>query len=191
MRPPAAFASRLLRLTPAALLPAGLLVSGCQDLDRFTTAPSESYCGSVTLSSEFRTGLSPKVQMRLQLDATQLDGDLSPGVLWTYEAPDGSTPAVRLLERAPLRRIPKLENDPLSQLDLGEGRDQNRIFAATPSDEAEEALLVFLTLRNDDGVEVRLLRPGLAPLGSKPAPAGRTPIFGLFTLYKRVGTCEF
>jgi len=172
-------------------LPALLSLAGCTELDRYSTAPSESYCGAVTLSSGFRTGLSPRVQMRLQLNAAELDTELSPGVVWTYEAAAGDQPERRLLDRAPIRRIPKLENDVLAQPDLGSGRDHTRVFAVTPSDAKEESLLAVLSLRSDDGVEVRLLRPGLAGIGSKPAPAGRNPVFGLFTLYKQVGTCGF
>ncbi|APR87261.1 hypothetical protein A7982_12610 [Minicystis rosea] len=164
---------------------------GCTELDRYSTAPSESYCGAVTLSSSFRTGLSPRVQMRLQLDAAELDGEISPGVVWTFEAASGEQPARRLLDRAPLRRIPKLASDPLAQPDLGEGRDHSRVFALTPTDDDEEPLLAVLSLRSDDGVEVRLLRPGLAGTAAKPPPPGRRPLFGLFTLYKQIGTCGF
>lgn len=164
---------------------------GCTEIDRYSTAPSESYCGAITLSSNFRAGLSPRVQMRLQLDAAELDGEASPGVVWTFEAAAGEEPDRRLLDRAPLRRIPKLANDPLSQLELGDGRDHSRIFAVTPVDAEEEPLLAILSLRSDEGIEVRLLRPGLAGTASKPAPPGRRPLFGLFTLYKQIGTCGF
>jgi len=177
------------RLTPLGLV--CLVCVGCTELDRYSTAPSESYCGAVTLGSSFRTGLSPRVQMRFHLNAAELDGELSPGVAWTFEAAAGDQPERRLLDRAPLRRIPKLENDALAQLDLGSGRDHSRIFAVTPSLAGEEPLLAILSLRSDDGVEVRLLRPGLAGAGSKPPPVGHQPVFGLFTLYKQVGTCGF
>jgi hypothetical protein len=129
--------------------------------------------------------------MRLQLNAPELEGELSPGVIWTFEAAAGDQPERRLLDRAPIRRIPTLESDALSQPDLGSGRDHTRVFAVTPSDTGQEALLAVLSLRSDDGVEVRLLRPGLAGVGSKPPPDGRQPVFGLFTLYKQVGTCGF
>lgn len=172
-------------------LAASVACVACTELDRYSTAPSESYCGAVTLSGSFRAGLSPRVQMRLQLNAAELDGELSPGVVWTFEAAAGDQPERRLLDRAPLRRIPKLENDALAQLDLGAGRDHSRIFAVTPSIAVEEPLLAVLSLRSDDGVEVRLLRPGLAGIGSKPPPAGHQPVFGLFTIYRQVGTCGF
>jgi hypothetical protein len=164
---------------------------GCTNLDHYSTAPSESYCGAVTLSSTFRTDLSPRVQMRLQLNASEIDTQISPGVVWTFEAEDGEKPSVRLLDRAPLRRIPKIENDPLSVLDLGDGRDTSRIFAVTPSDPGDDPLLAVLSLRSDDGVEVRLLRPGLADIGAQKQPPGKRPLFGNFLLYKQVGTCGF
>jgi len=177
----------------ARLVALGLAVigMGCTEIDRYSTAPSESYCGAVTLSSNFRTGLSPRVQMRLQLDAAELDGEVSPGVVWTFEAAAGDQPERRLLDRAPLRRIPKIANDPLSQLELGDGRDHSRIFALTPADAQEDSLLAVVSLRSDEGVEVRLVRPGLAGTASKPAPPGRSPVFGLFTLYRQLGTCGF
>jgi hypothetical protein len=182
---PARLARRL------ALLGLAAAGSSCTDLDRYSTAPSESYCGPVTLSSSFRSGFSPVVQMRLQLDAAELDGEISPGVMWTYEAAVGEVAERRLLNRAPLRRIPKLANDPLSMLDIGAGRDHTRMFAVTPADSDEDPLLAILSLRSDDGVEVRLLRPGIAGTATKPAAPGRQPVFGLFTLYKQVGTCGF
>lgn len=182
-----------LRAPLASLAPVALaaLALGCNDLNRYSTAPSESYCGSVTLSSAFRAGLSPRVQMRVQLDAAELDTEQSPGVVWTFEAGARDEPTHRLLNRAPLRRIPKIESDPIAALDLGGGRDHTRIFAVTPSDAEEDPLLAILSLRSDDGIEVRLLRPGLGGTGTKAPPTGKRPIFGVFTLTKQIGTCGF
>jgi hypothetical protein len=167
---------------PAALALA-LALAGCADLGSYSTIPGQPYCGAVTASSTFRTGLGPGVQMRLTLDASQLDGDASPGSLWTFD----TASSARLLDAAPLRRIPTLENDPLSQLSLGDGRDPSRIFALTPASAAEEPLLGVLSLRSDDGVDLRLLRPGLGGV----EPEGSQPVFGLFTLYRQAGTCGF
>lgn len=181
-----------LRFAATSLAVLALAGLGCTDLNRYSTAPSESYCGAVTLSNAFRAGLSPRVQMRLQIDAAELDSEVSPGVVWTFEAAAGEDePDRRLLNRAPLRRIPKLAGDPIGSIDLGEGREHTRIFAVSPSDTEEEPLLAILSLRSDDGIEVRLLRPGLAGTASKPVPDNRKPIFGLFTLYKQIGTCGF
>ena len=163
--------------------------AGCTDNSSFTTAEGESYCGAVTLSGKFRTGLSPQVQMRLLLDASKLDGEESPGKIWTFE---NTRPEKRLLTAAPLRRIPTLENDALWHLDFGDGREQNRIFAVTPTDPEIDSLLVFLSLKSDDSVEVRLLRPGIvADEGEEKPPSGKRPVFGLFPLYKRKGSCGF
>jgi hypothetical protein len=170
---------------PAALLALALALAGagCADPGSYSTTPGEPYCGAVTASSSFRTGLGPGVQMRLGLDASQLDGEASPGTVWTFD----TASRARLLDAAPLRRIPTLDNDPLSQLSLGEGRDPSRVFALTPASSAEAPFLAVLSLRSDDGVDVRLLRPGLA--GAQ--PEGSQPVFGLFTLYKQAGTCGF
>ena len=106
------------RLLPLALLSAGL---GCTDLDHFSTGPGDAYCGSVTLGGSFRTGLSPRVQMRLRLDASALDGVGSPGSISTFEAA-GPEIDRRLLTDAPLRRLPAMDSDPLSRPDFGDGR---------------------------------------------------------------------
>lgn len=165
------------RLTALALAAAGL---GCQSIDRYSTAPGESYCGAVTSDPTFSTGLDPNARMRLQLDGSLFDGDASPGTLWTEE------PTRHLVDGAPLRRIPTLANDPLGTPDLGGGRDHTRVFALTPASAGESPLLGVVSLRSDDGVEVRLLRPGLDG-----APSGQAPLFGLFTLGKQAGTCGF
>lgn len=173
-----------LRLAALGLAAAAL---GCNALGRYTTGPGESYCGTVTASGAFRAGLAEGAVMRLSLDAAQLDGDRSPGSVWTLEAASAGSPERRLLDGAPLRRIPTLDGDPLSMPDLGGGRDHTRVFALTPAPAGEDPLLSAVSLRSDDGVEVRLLRPGL----DGAAPPGRGPIFGLFTLQKQAGACGF
>jgi hypothetical protein len=40
-------------------------------------------------------------------------------------------------------------------------------------------------------VEVRLLRPGLAEAAPGTLPRGKKPVFGVFPLFKKVGTCGF
>jgi hypothetical protein len=171
----------------AAIAVVAWAASGCSTLDRYSTGAGESLCGSVTSTASFRTGLAAGARMRLTLDASQLDGDTSPGSVWTYEPADAENPARKLATGAPLRRIPALENDPLSSPDLGGGRDHTRLFALTPALQTEEPLLAVLSLRSDDGVEVRLLRPGVATA----AVEGQAAIFGLFTLAKQAGTCGF
>ncbi|WP_437534186.1 hypothetical protein WME79_08810 [Sorangium sp. So ce726] len=183
-----------LRLAPLALTGAMSAggAAGCDDLSRFSTADGEAYCGAITLGGAFRTGLSPRVQMRLTLDADALDGPEPPGALWTYEAPDGATSERRLLDGAPLRPLGALAHDPLSRLEFGEGRERNAIYAVDASEAEAESMLAVLSLRTDESVEVRLLRPGRAPLASGEAEAaGQRQVFGNFRLTRRTGTCGF
>jgi hypothetical protein len=166
---------------------AALGLAACSSLGQYSTGPGESYCGGTPADAVFSTGLAAGAAMRLTLDATLIDTEDTPGTVWTLEPPAGSTPSRRLVDGAPLRRVPALENDPLGTPDLGSGRDHTRVFALTPAPAGEAPLISVLSLRSDGGVEVRLLRPGLN--GSP--PPGQAPLFGLFTLYKQASTCGF
>ncbi len=166
--------------------------AGCDDTSHFSNIPGESYCGAITLGSSFRMGFSPRVQMRLTLDASLIDGPNSPGVLSTYEAATGDQPEQRLIDNAELRLFPAMAHDPLSRLTLSDAQMRNAIFAISPADPDAESLIAVLSLRTDDRIEVRLLRPGSqnadenAGINEK-----RKPLFGIFTLSKRQGTCGF
>ncbi|MDC0746502.1 hypothetical protein [Polyangium mundeleinium] len=172
----------------AQILVAGAVLAGCNDVARFSTDAQHAYCGAITLGSPFREGLSPRVQMRLTLDATRLDGDDAPGRLWTFEAATETRPERRLLDGAELRPIRPLAHDPLSQFEMGEGRVRNTLFAVSPSEPLAEGMLAFLSLRSDGGVEVRLVRAGSE---DAEADEGRRPIFGMFSLVRREGQCGF
>lgn len=176
--------SRAIRAVLAVTL--GLTCAACNDLRAFTTEPGEAYCGAITRGSAFRAGMSPRVQMRLEIDAEALEGPDSPGRLSTYEAETTDLPERRLFREATLRPIPPLAHDPLSQIEIGEGRERNAIYEITPNDATAAGVLVFLSLRTDAGIEVRLLRPG----NETNDPAHKL-IFGLFSLVKREGTCGF
>lgn len=171
----------------AVALAAGAGAVACEDLTSFSTAPGESYCGSITLGAAFRRGFTPKAQMRLTLDAEKIDGDESPGALTTREVKDGGE-ELRLLTDAPLRPIPPLAHDVLSRPSLGEGRVRTAIYAVTPGDPDAEALLAAVSLRSDGDVEVRLVRAGASD-DAAALPEGRKPLFGLFTLKRRKGPC--
>jgi hypothetical protein len=170
------------------ILLACLSCTGCDDFSRFSTRPSEAYCGAITLGSAFRAGLSPRVQMRLQLDADALDGPDSPGRVATFEAPTSELPERRMLDEALLRPIPPLAHDPLSRFEMGDGRERNAVYAVSPRDPVAAGMLAFLSLRSDDGIEVRLLRPGT---DAAVDDDNRKLIFGLFSLVKREGSCGF
>lgn len=169
----------------------------CSDLEHFSNGKGDAYCGAITLGGTFRTGFSPRVQMRLRVDASQLDGPGPAGTLSTFEAADGVRPERRLLDEAVLQRVPALEHDPLSQLDFGEGRLRNVIFGVTPADPASpealpaESIVTIVSFLTDDRVEVRLLRPGVIGTGADPVPDGRRPLFGVFPLSRQVGQCGF
>ncbi|MBK9265780.1 MAG: hypothetical protein IPM54_39080 [Polyangiaceae bacterium] len=160
--------------------------TACDDFSRFSTRPDEAYCGAITLGSAFRAGLSPRVQMRLELDADALDGPDSPGRVSTFEAPTSELPARRMLDEAILRPIPPLAHDPLSRIEMGEGRERNAVYSVSPREPTATAMLAFLSLRSDEGIEVRLLRPG-----TNEDDDHRKLIFGLFSLAKREGSCGF
>lgn len=164
---------------------------GCTDLDRFSTGKGESYCGAITATEAFRAGFGPEVRMRLSLDAARLDGPGSPGKVSTFEPGDGTRPDLRLVDGADLRRIEAMENDVISRPDLGEGRLRTSLFAVTPADPAAEGVLAVVSLRSDETVEVRLLRPGVDPASAVPAPEGRRQLFGVFSLSRQAGTCGF
>jgi hypothetical protein len=169
---------------------AGLLLGGCSDWSRYSTKSGEAYCGAVTVASEFREGLSPRVQLRLTLDAEALELGEPAGQLTTREDLGDGSPPRHLLDHAELRPIAPLAHDPLSRLDFGEGRERNAVYAVSPSDPDASALLAIVSLKSDDQVEVRLLRPG----GDAPPSAtdpGRRSIFGVFPLARRAGTCGF
>jgi hypothetical protein len=164
----------------------------CEDKSDFSTGPGESYCGAVVLGGNFRTGFSTRVQMRLKLDAEALDDAVgSPGAVSTFEAADEVAPERRLLDSAPLRPIPPLLHDPLSHAEFGDGRERNAIFAVSPADADAESILAVLSLRTDDRVEVRLLRPGAPDPGDGSVPDGRRTLFGIFMLERTSGECGF
>jgi hypothetical protein len=164
---------------------------GCTNLDRFTTGPGEAYCGAITIGAPFREGLSPRVQMRLTLDASALDGPSAPGTLSTFEAAALGQAEERTFTDAALRPMAPLAHDAMSHLEFGDGRERNAVFAVSPTDEAAEAMLAVVSLKSDDTVEVRLLRPGMAASTTAPTPAGRRPIFGLFSLTRQSNRCGF
>lgn len=176
-------------ITAIALCALALTQAGCEDLSRFSTGANESYCGAITLGAAFRRGFTPGTQMRLTLDAAKIDGDESPGMLWTQELEGGADAGYfHLLSASPLRPIPQVAHDVLSRPDLGEGRQRTAVYAVTPTDPEAESLFAFVSLRTDGDVEVRLLRAGASDDASS-LPEGRRPLFGLFTLHRTPGIC--
>jgi hypothetical protein len=165
-----------------------LATMACDRISSFDTGPDEAFCGQITLASGYRTGFTPRVQMRMTFDSSKVDNDESPGTLTTFDA--GQETGPQLLAKAPLRPIPPLSHDPLSELEFGDGRDFNLIYAVSPTSPEAESALAVVSLRADDAVGVRLIRPGKD--GADPAaPAGQEPLFGLFLLRRQDGDCGF
>lgn len=170
----------------AAALALAAGATGCEDRDAFTTAEGESYCGAITLGRAFREGIGPRMQMRLELDAAALDGASSPGRVWAWEAGGAVSSSRALLDGVPLEPIAPLAHDALGDLEFGEGRERNALYAVRPDDPAAEGMFAVLSLRSDGRVEVRLLRAGVRGEG---APEERSPLFGVFLLERRRGDC--
>lgn len=150
------------------------LATGCKDVSSYSTKAGESYCGSVVQGPFVRAGFEPDVQLSMTFDAEKTS--TSPGVISTSDG---------LLDRAPLRAFLKLESDPLSTLDFGEGRRKNYLFVTDPK--RGSAVTVVVSLMESQSVEVRLVRGGRPDYA--PDAASDPPLFGVFPLDRKKGAC--
>lgn len=175
----------------------GGLVS-CHDLSRFNTEGAAAYCGAIvgtpssTPGQGFNVGFipngaPPNLALRLRLDTSALT--TRPGSLTSNDAVNGFCKPARLFDEAPLRAIPELLHDALSQADLGEGR-QHTFFTWVDST-CETSMLAVVSLLTNGAVEVRLLRPGpdLPPMANVDESKG--PGFALFYLQRSETGCGF
>jgi hypothetical protein len=155
-----------------------MALAGCRDVSRFSTREGV-FEGQVVQGSFVRTGnIAEDVRMCLTFDADHLqDG---PGVLTTSDGRFTATP---------LRPIPQIWHDPLSQLGFGDGRVQNLVYAAAPNGEREDALVV-ISLMQSGRVEVRLVRGAPPADAAAPPPSSGAPLFGVFNLEKRHEACS-
>jgi hypothetical protein len=174
-----ALALALVLVTSAAL--AGTM--GCRSVSRFSTK-SDHYEGDVAKGSFVRSGLGEAVRMCVLLDAEHLQD--APGHLTTS---DGRFRATTL------RPIPQIWHDPLSTLSFGEARVQNLVYVAspiaTPAAPDTQDVMVVLSLMDEGGIEVRLVRGAPQADAGVPMPAQAPPMFGIFTLDRREGACSF
>lgn len=170
------------------LLPSLLLPLGCRDLDRFDTNGSSAYCGASS-GTPFTEGLTPngsqRLTMRLKLDTSQLT--TYPGAITTGDASDGLCAPAPLFQDAPLRAIPALLHDALSNLEFGTGRDYN--FFAWVDSTCQGTQLAVVSLMQNDDVELRLFKPapGAVNEGGAAVAAG----FGVFALDRSSDGCGF
>jgi hypothetical protein len=171
----------------AAALVGSLGLAGCDDVSSFSTGEGESYCGAITLGRSFRQGLGPRVQMRLALDASRIDAQGSPGRVWVWEPASTVQPGRSIVAGATLDPFAPIAHDALGDLEIGEGRDRNAIYAVRPEG-AAEGMIAVLSLRTDGRVEVRLLRAGAVGVE---ATADRTQLYGVFLLDRRRGDCGY
>ena len=177
-------------IRPLATASFALLFGGCDPLANFDLEPTEAFCGHIASASRYRQGFSPRVQMRLRIDTMKIGTDDTVGTMTTFD-PDAGRSA-RMLNGSALRPITAMSHDPLSRLEFGDGRERNMIYAVTPDNHDAESLLAVVSLRHDDRVEIRLLRPGKKLTSSgQPSGANHRPIFGLFTLTRQAGDCGF
>lgn len=151
-----------------------VLGAGCKDVSSYSTKAGESYCGSVVQGPFVRAGFAPDVQLSMTFDAEKTS--TSPGVISTSDG---------LLEQAPLRAFVKLESDPLSTLDFGEGRRKNYLFVTDPK--RGSAVTVVVSLMESESVEVRLVRGGRPDYA--PDAASDPPLFAVFPLDRKKGAC--
>jgi len=167
------FSSLLLLAVPLAV--------GCRDAGRYSTK-GDHYEGDIAKGSFVRSGLGEDAKLCLVLDAEHLqDG---PGTITSSDGRFRSTP---------LRPIPQIWHDPLSTLSFGDGRRQNLVYVATPLADAGDGgdIMVVLSLMNEGGVEIRMVRSAPQTDGGAPTASSTPPVFGVFTLDRREGTCSF
>jgi hypothetical protein len=154
-----------------------LFAAACRDVSSFSTGDGRSFEGQIVEGSFVRAGLEASARMCMTFDTDHLqDG---PGAMTTT---DGR------FTKTPLRPIPQIWHDPLSTLAFGDGRVQNMVYAATPTGETEDVLVV-ISLMQSGRIEVRLVRGAPQADAAAPAPATGGPLFGVFTLEKRKVPC--
>lgn len=156
-----------------------LLGSGCDDPDRFSTEPGESFCGAIVQGTFVRSSFGPAVQMRLTFDAARIES--GPGSLSTSDG---------LLVEAPLRPLAPFFHDALSSLQFGEGRERSLLYFVDPA-AGGPPLTAFVSLMEGGDVEVRLLRAAEPPPPDTPPEVAPAPLFGVFPLKRRTSTCGF
>jgi len=160
---------------------------GCKSTKRFSSKAGDHYEGNVVKGNFVRTGVSEDIKMCAIIDADHFQD--TPGFISTS---DGR------FRQAALRPIPQIWHDPLSTLSFGDGRVQNMVFMATPEpgdaaaavSDAQDVLVV-MSLMEEGGLEVRLVRGAPQSDSGVPVPPQAAPVFGVFTLDRQEGTCTF
>jgi len=182
---------RCVRLCSLVAALGALASSACRSLDRFDAEQPAAYCGGVVGASAFQagfipTGSPPSLELRLHLDTSALT--TRPGTLSTNDAGTGICGKNALFTDATLRAIPEVLHDALSQLEFGEGHEQD--FFAWVDSTCKGTMLAVVSLLSNGSVEVRLLKP--APdLPPPTTDAADLSGFALFYMQKNPGGCGF
>jgi hypothetical protein len=179
--------------------------SGCDALSEFDTRDDAVYRGEVIgsdsedgQSSFIREGFPSHTRMDMTFDPSRASAYADPGeplepagTIDTYVCGVDDTPcpdAERMpgsFRKSALELIPNLTNDALSEYDFpGGGRLRSYIFVSrfVLADElapTQGAAMVFVSLMDNGGVELRVISPAeLASDGSVASPG----LFGVFVL---------
>jgi hypothetical protein len=169
-----------------------LTLASCRSLDRFDTEKPAAYCGSIIGGSAFesgfiRKGAPPSLELKLELDTSSLTD--RPGALSSNDGAVGFCRPAPLFDEAPLRAIPELLHDALSQADLGQGHEHD--FFAWVDSACEGTMLAVVSLLTNGAVEVRLLKPGPDLPALADADQAKRAGFGLFYLQRSQTGCGF
>lgn len=171
------------RLLVLAFVSVGALAA-CRDVSRFSSK-GDRFEGDVVKGSFVRSGITEDTRICLTLDTDHLQD--APGTITTSDGRFRNTP---------MRPIPQIWHDPLSTFTFGDGRVQNLIYAASPNvvdagpEEAQD-VMVIVSLRQANHVEVRLVRGAPQTDAGPPPPGVGNAVFGVFNLDREPGPCGF
>ena len=159
-------------------------------MDRFDTDGPPAYCGSLVGATTFhsgfiQTGAPPSLELALELDTSSFAD--RPGSLSSNDAATGFCAPAPLFAEAPLRAIPEILHDALSQAELGQGHEHD--FFAWVDSTCQGTMLAVVSLLTNGAVEVRLLKPGpdVSPMADPRERSG----FALFYLSRSETGCGF
>jgi hypothetical protein len=168
----------------------GIASFGCRDLERFDTHGDEAYCGEM-VGAPFNEGFLPEnanppvIGMSLTFDIHGLAS--SPGTVTTDDGDQGACAPDPLFDGVPLRSISEAFHDPVSQLEFGDGREQNILVWADST--CQGTLVGVLSLMRDDSIEVRFFKPAAEP--TEDTPNADRPGFAHWKLTQHRRGCGF
>ena len=145
---------------------------GCENVDRYSTGTG-SLEGTVEPSGLVRAGFVHDAVVCLELDTARLQS--SPG---TLSSRDGR------FAKTPLRPIPALASDALSNLSFADGQVRNLLFAVRDGAAAPRDALAIVSLLDDGRVELRVLE-------GAPGAEGAEPLYGVFPLERKATRCSY